>query len=353
MAKRGLEVDKVAAVLRHTDNKSGWSICIGAGTSLPVLYDWYSLVGNLINDNCSASVKIDINTYRNMGFSADAMIQAVKNILGLDDKDFVMLLSEAVYSPIKEKVTSNQWKSFCKIHETINPAQIKKSEWLDLSYIKDTLLMETSANLLAEVVVEAIQNNIEPKAILTFNGESLFHSLLNYYYYFVHKIDKKAKFDKIINSICKRTIMRIPYIHCHGVIPINGIKTRKGRNAIDKIVFSEDSYLQIANNSFSWQATSFIENCLNSKIVFIGVSLTDANMRRWLSWVHSNKINELKENGIKFENSTDHYWINKTPSSVQEKIWIEETVSHLGIRLVWIDDWNQTGIVLRKMLNLK
>lgn len=352
MAKRGLEFNTIQSVLRHTDNKVGWSLCIGAGTSLPVISDWYSLVGKLINENCATEEKININLYKSMGFSADAMIQAVKNILGLCNKDFVMLLSEAIYSPVKEKVTTKQWKSFCNIHETTNPAQIKITEWLDFDYIKENILKHTSANFLAEVVVESIQSNIEPRAILTFNGESIFYSLLNYYYYFSKKINRKTKFDKIVNSICKQTVARIPYIHCHGIIPINGIKTRKGKKAVDKLVFSEDSYLQIANNSFSWQATSFIENCLSSKIVFIGVSLTDANMRRWLSWVHSNKMREFEENGIEYKNSTEHFWINKTPSTIQEKIWLEESVAHLGVRLVWIDNWNQTGDVLRKMLGL-
>ena len=352
MAKRGLEFSNIQSVLKHTDNKAGWSLCIGAGTSLPAISDWYSLVEKLINENCSTKEKIDINTYKNMGFSADAMIQAVKNILGLSNKDFVMLLSEAIYSPIREKVTIKQWKSFCNIHETTNPAQIKTTEWLDFDYIKENILKQTSANLLAEVVVESIQNNIDPKSILTFNGESIFYSLLNYYYYFIKKIDKKSKFDRIVNSISNQVVARIPYIHCHGIIPINGIETRKGKKAVDKLVFSEDTYLQIANNSFSWQATSFIGNCLNSKIVFIGVSLTDANMRRWLSWVHSNKVREFEENGIEYENSTDHFWINKTPSTAQEKIWMEESVAHLGVRLVWIDNWYQTGAVLRKMLSL-
>lgn len=49
---------------------------------------------------------------------------------------------------------------------------------------------------------------------------------------------------------------------------------------------------------------------------------------------------------------TEHFWINKKPKTDVEKVWMEESVAHLGVRLVWIDEWNQVGEVLRKMLGL-
>ena len=117
-------------------------------------------------------------------------------------------------------------------------------------------------------------------------------------------------------------------------------------------MLTEDNYLELANNSFSWQATSFIDNCMNRRVVFCGVSLTDANMRRWLSWIHANKMAEFKENGLDCKDATEHFWICKKPNTIQEKIWLEESVAHLGVRLVWIDEWNQTGKVLKRMLGL-
>ena len=102
----------------------------------------------------------------------------------------------------------------------------------------------------------------------------------------------------------------------------------------------------------SWQAINFIDNCMYSKMVFVGVSLSDANMRRWLSWIHSNKMEEFRINGFTCKDPTEHFWINKKPKTDVEKVWMEESVAHLGVRLVWIDEWNQVGEVLRKMLGL-
>ncbi len=352
MAKEGLYFDKIQSVLKDLKPRGGWSLCIGAGTSIPVIPDWYALVASLIKNNCQTADIIEIEKYKKMGFSADAMIQAVKNKLAQTDDEFIKLLSNEIYKPIKDYTTSKQWKSFCKIQESLNFLSITKDEWKDFYDIRENLLKNTTANFLADVVISAIQNNIGPKSILTFNGEAIFFSLLNSYYA-ERSMGTKNLFDRIVNSICSRSALRIPYIHCHGVIPINGVKIHRGRKAGDKLVFSEDSYLQLANNSFSWQATSFIENCIHNRVVFIGVSLTDSNMRRWLSWIHANKMKEFNENGIGCESSTEHFWINKLPESMQERVWIEETVAHLGVRLVWIDDWNQSGMVLAKMLNVK
>ena len=343
MAKKGLEISTIQTVLKDVQNSLGWSLCVGAGTSVPILPDWFSLVERLINHNCSSKDKIDINVYKGMGFSADAMIQAVKNRLHVNDDKFIHMLSEEVYAPIKNKVSLTEWKSFIKVHEVFTLAGITDKEWRDFEKIKDSLLIDTSANLLAEVVVDAINHEQAPKAILTFNGEAIFLALLNYYYW-INRIDNKNKFNRIVNGISCKYVNRIPYIHCHGVLPINDAKQRKGRNANEKLVFSEESYLHLANSPMSWQAINFIENCMQSKMVFVGVSLSDSNMRRWLSWIHNNKMQELKSNGIADIESTEHFWINKKPKSEVEKVWMEESVAHLGVRLVWIDEWSQVGI---------
>lgn len=221
------------------------------------------------------------------------------------------------------------------------------------------LLMLESAYQLAEVLMETY-NVIRPEAILSFNAESLFYSIL-------HSLERekylgkvkssggmKKILDRVTHSISSRSKDGIPYIFCHGTTSLPLIKKRSPLlNAHDKLVFTEASYLELANVSFSWQSASFINYCMNTSIVFVGVSLTDQNMRRWLSWIHMNKVRECEVNGLvkKYGSSyTEHYWINEKPKDTDEELWIEATVEHLGIRLIWIDNWNEVGTALRTLL---
>ena len=135
MAKKGLDIATIQTVLRDVKNSVGWSLCIGAGTSMPVLPDWFSLVDKLISKNCNPKDVIDIDTYKKMGFSADAMIQAVRNRLEVKDNDFIKMLSEEVYAPIKENVNLTEWKVFIKIHEAFTLAGIKNEEWTSFKKI--------------------------------------------------------------------------------------------------------------------------------------------------------------------------------------------------------------------------
>ena len=63
-----------------------------------------------------------------------------------------------------------------------------------------------------------------------------------------------------------------------------------------------------------------------------------------------NRIQELRDRNAYRGFSTSHYWINVLPASSHERLWIESSVAHLGIRLVWINNWNEVGQALNSML---
>lgn len=75
-------------------------------------------------------------------------------------------------------------------------------------------------------------------------------------------------------------------------------------------------------------------------------------MRRWLSWTHANRLDEMRQNGLDIKDSTQHYWIRTIPKDKNTMPWVEAAVSHLGVRIVWIDDWSQVGLALKKMLGI-
>ncbi len=165
MAKKGLDIKTIQPVLRDVTKRNGWSLCVGAGTSVPALADWYTLVELLIKNNCSKNEIIDIDVYRKMDFSPEAMIQAVQNHMHLSDKEFIKLLSDEIYRPIRTALTAQEWDTFVKIHETEHLSCITKENWKQYSGIIDRMFATTSANLMAEVVIDAVHDGVGPRSI--------------------------------------------------------------------------------------------------------------------------------------------------------------------------------------------
>jgi hypothetical protein len=365
MAKKGLYSDNVQSVLGDIQSTTGWALCIGAGTSVPMFPSWGDLVAALVERKSGKSDVKQLSKNLLDRFSPDALIQAAYNILSLSEDEFIELLSNELYANVKRELNNKDWNIFEKAQLVEGPASLNYDDWSRYDQICSKYFEKCSSYSIAKVIVEAFSKNVAPTDILSFNGENILFSFLNLFFWkkYIAKNGKKpapkgelAKhFDFIIQSISSRNNNRIPYILCHGLLPISAkIKHQKKRlGGISKLVFAETAYLQLSNSSFSWQSSSFLDVCAKRRVLFIGVSLSDPNMRRWLSWLYENRVSELSAfSGKKVIDSTNHYWINKWPGDHIEASWIESAVSHLGVRLVWLNEWTELEQTLLCMLGL-
>lgn len=293
----------------------------------------------------------NVKGLKNFGFSPDAMIQMVKNSTGLNDLDFAMQMSNILYHKLQSQIPTKDWNDIVDVLGANNLSNCSIKKWQTFSAYRDTVLKETSAYQLAPIIIEAIKQHNGPQCILSFNAEPLLFAMLNSLLVDGRKQLPKKVFSKVINSVSNYGLGTIPYVFCHGLLPIT-TNPHKFSTSIDKLVFLEEEYLHLANNSFSWQSTTFLNTCISRHIVFIGTSLTDPNMRRWLSWTHANRLDEMRQNGLDIKDSTQHYWIRTIPADKNIMPWVESAVSHLGVRIVWIDNWSQVGLALNKMLGM-
>jgi SIR2-like protein len=366
MPKQGLTKKQLNGILKDTRSSANWALCIGAGTSVPLFPSWDKLVEELISkkDGTKKASYLAKNLLKQ--FSPDSLIQAAYNILSVSDEEFIRLLSSALFSKIKGKLKSDEWKIFEKVLIADNPASASFDDWKGFEKICDKYFQNCSAYPIAEIIVEARSRGVGPANIISFNAETILFSFLNLFiwkkYAKSHGRSPAQKgqlakhFDLITHSISNRSSERVPYILCHGILPVSDNNKREKRRlgGLSKLVFAETAYLQLANNSFSWQSSSFLDVCAKRRVVFIGVSLSDPNMRRWLSWLHDNKIQELTSISSKPpKDSTNHFWINKKPTDSTEARWTEAIVSHLGVRLIWLDEWSDLGNTMELMLGIQ
>jgi hypothetical protein len=332
----------------HVHSK-GWTLCIGAGTSLPIFPTWAELVRSLISDvhaNISPNAVDEIFAT----FDADTLIQAACNLKNNDT--FADWLSEKLYANLRSKILPNQWKPFCKIFTAVNANLYKDEDWRVFITIREQLFRQTTAYELARLITDCQERTYRPSAILSFNAEPLLYALINSF------SREKALGPKSVGccpelvnlmtlSIASQSKHRIPYYFCHGAL-LNWIAIKEDIRfqADSKLVFSENQYLQMSNNAFSWQSMTFLHACTNTVIIFVGVSLSDPNMRKWLSWVQSERSGDIGKN----VDSTRHLGITKKPKNLETMDWMEASVSHLGVRIIWINEWCEVASVIKKII---
>lgn len=349
--KSAFHIDDVPQLIKEVSNSPGWVLCVGAGISLPIFPLWKDLVLKIINEITPTADKFSSDLIKN--YNPDALIQAAYNLGSFDNSKFSSLLIEKLYSNLKSLLNDKEWSLYCKATSVTSPGALNRDEWFSLyqalkrEYKGETLLP------LAQKIHSVVNTEFEPKAILSFNVEPTFLLLLN-------SILLKSKnppkgysaikqFDIVTRSLSTQHKDRIPFIYCHGFLPPSDKVQKLELIANEKLVFSEKDYLQLTKSNYSWQSSTFLHHCSQSRILFIGLSLTDPNIRRWLSWVQSNKEEEIYHVHGSKPDSTSHYWIEKRPKDEDHAKWIEATVAHLGVRIIWLNDWGEIEKVLNKL----
>lgn len=343
--------NNVPRLLKEVSQTPGWVLCVGAGISLPVFPTWKELICEIILDlntnNGNEALEI-INE-----FNADSIIQAAYNLSGYDEEQFTSYLTETLYKKIKNELSPEEWHLYCEATSVTSPGGINSTKWKTLHEVLDKVFKNSSLIPTAQNVAATIGTELEPKAIISFNVEPSLLLYLNSILLRKEDVSKghsiPKQFDIITRSISTNYKDRIPFIYCHGFLPPNNDIKKRELVANEKLVFSENSYLELVNNSYSWQSSTFLSLCSQSRLIFLGLSLTDPNLRRWLSWVQTNRSEEIRKIYGSVKDSTNHYWINKHPGNSEKAKWIESTVAHLGVRLIWIDSWSEIDEVFKKI----
>jgi len=131
--------------------------------------------------------------------------------------------------------------------------------------------------------------------------------------------------------------MSFPFYHVHGYLP------RSGRIPADsEMVFSEDAYHSQFIDPFSWSNLIQLTKLTQNTCLFVGISLTDPNMRRLLD-VAWRKNHDKKRS---------HYIIKRNPFLSDgvldevSKLLEEQDANALGLNVAWVKEWHEIPLFL-------
>lgn len=142
----------------------------------------------------------------------------------------------------------------------------------------------------------------------------------------------------------------IGIFHVHGFLPenIEGID-----NLTESLlVFSEEGYHKLMLEPYNWANITQLSFLMNNTCIFIGLSMTDPNLRRLLDIAAKKEIN----------GKCKHYAIMKrfTMNEIKEDERIkkfeqineelqETFYKALGVNIIWIDDYNEIAEIIKKI----
>jgi hypothetical protein len=247
------------------------------------------------------------------------MIEKISNKISLDsiNKDYEPILSSS--SLIMGKyLKTNLGKDF-------------------LPELRDTLYKKnpTSCDLIEAIVkISRPQRDGKPlNSIITFNFDALIEENLE---------KNNVKFKAIDNEGIRNSPTELPIYHVHGYLPRTG-KISPHTN----IVFSEDAYHTQFIEPFSWSNLIQLNKLSQNTCLFVGLSLTDPNLRRLLDVAHRKNPS----------NSLNHYIVKKTPNvngseQIDELMMFleEQDANELGLNVLWVKDFDEIARLIKKLI---
>jgi hypothetical protein len=348
---------------RGTLGPSPWSLCVGAGVSFGLVPTWQELTRRVVND--AFGTKYDDRQFQDVvqqtRWSLDALLQGAANKLSLDAKPqtaFADLLEKCLYEDLLNAVDAAGLRTTLA-NALNNPRGLRKAEVNNLAGYFETAHPTSSLVQLSRALAKSRDLNKGPRAVINFNADTLLFALLDLFLIREHakRVGKwempSFAFIKGFRGIDGFGPNATPIFHCHGAVSPNptGRKSKSKRlDAREHLVFTEADYLTIAGTVGTWAQALFLFHAQSSRLLIIGHSLADPNIRKWLSWSLSSSLAELAAVTKSKEFTPRHIWITARHNDVELMKIQEISLLHLGVRICWIGSWSDIGAVLDNLL---
>ncbi|KOE09852.1 hypothetical protein ACS89_16845 [Vibrio parahaemolyticus] len=343
-----------------------WSLCIGAGVSRGLVPTWDELARRVVNNAFSSNY-----TYEEFhqklgaqGWSLDSWIQAAANKYkadGKSDSDFSALIEKNLYEDLRKQAQIDGLEK--ELVLALNsPRQLNRDLVFQLCDFFYRHYSQTSLVSLAEFLVKADKEDKLPFSIITFNADTLLHTLFELFQRRDHynqpppHSHPEYRFRTVFSAFAGVPHIKRPIFHIHGAIKPRG--KFKGANIYDsrdKLVFLEQDYLKVATSASTWPETLFMYQSQSTNMVFVGLSMSDPNIRRWLGSGHGYALEDVRK--INQNDDIDfvhrHYWFTSKSGDQDVDNVIGYGLGHLGVKTVFLNSWSELQPGLLNMLAIE
>jgi hypothetical protein len=173
------------------------------------------------------------------------------------------------------------------------------------------------------------------RAVVNFNVDSILRTYARARYdtFLFRTIESASKLGRI---------GRIPIYHMHGFLKFYK-SDRQDDDEEVRCVFTEGEYYDFFNRPHSLFNYTFLYLLREYNCLFIGMSMTDENIRRLLHYSTSERRERAKETGKETVDTIAlrHFCILKRSGSAKRDELTDISLRRLGTRAMWIDDFSE------------
>lgn len=347
---------KYRGILRGAD----WSLCVGAGLSTGLVPQWEDLTRAVFSR--ATGMTINQEQFKQMagtvGWGLDAWLQAGLNefiVRGGSRAAFTTYIAEELYSELLAKAQAEGMRDLLA-RALGNPKSNSPKDSLRLFEFLDRECHGSSLLAVARWLRRASSLKLGPRGVLTFNADGLLDVVLTLLALKDHGKGgfPKDEFRRVVRT-ANRIGEAIPVYHLHGCLAPTVPEAKKLQEARENLIFPESGYSRISSTVATWQQTVFLSHAQSHRLVFFGLSMSDPNLRRWLSWCTANAVQEAKAAYQKTNDELimgDHIWIRPRPKNALHAQALEHSLIHLGTRIAWLESWEDVAPALDNLLSL-
>lgn len=140
-----------------------------------------------------------------------------------------------------------------------------------------------------------------------------------------------------------RAERKFPVYHVHGLIPQ---RKTNSKSLISGIVLTENQYHSVYNKAYSWVNVEQYHALSRKTCFFIGMSMTDPNLRRLLDAVLSeSQDGEHFVFMVKID--------NKFGNDNEKMFAFASLMSNLGVSVIWCDDFDDLPLKIKRVFGIK
>ena len=251
---------------------------------------------------------------------------------------------ELLYKAIKKNKKSFGKRDFKKIFASCGQSPIVMGRYLapdkhSLEQIADYLQrfvlykdVDIDNSQLIRAICEFVEtDNVE--SVITYNYDDLVETAIN-------KRGNKKAFSVYAKS--RNANVELPVYHVHGLIPQD-----KSEIAATPVL-SEKHYHDIYRKSYHWSNIEQLHALDRNSCFFIGLSMSDPNLRRLLDFSHSDNDNEIHH--YAFLKRKPLYGEDEVEKNRNHFETIEQQLESIGVWVIWVERYEEIPQMIRQII---